>query len=240
MAAANQPLPVGNVPDLNEFESLTLFGIGTKLYRKVDAAVVWCRQHGLLAVNFRCIACNAPCEEGVYARSLEGRVWRCPRQACRRTYSIRKGSFFEKSHLALWQIVAMTYCWSIECGKSRRLSQDQLKLELEINSSHTIADWKQYCRDICVEYFTNHPQQIGGPGHIVEIDESLFAKRKYNRGHRVPEQWIFGGYDPETKLGFLVSLLSTFFVHTLTMFNYSTFSVGLIVTVGAKHETCNQ
>ena len=39
---------------------------------------------------------------------------------------------------------------------------------------------------------------------IVEIDESLFARRKYNRGHVVAEQWILGGYDIQTKHGFLV------------------------------------
>ena len=40
---------------------------------------------------------------------------------------------------------------------------------------------------------------------MVEIDESLglVARRKYNRGHRVPERWVFGGVDPETNIGFL-------------------------------------
>ena len=41
-------------------------------------------------------------------------------------------------------------------------------------------------------------------GHIVEIDESLFSRRKYNQGRIVPEQNIFGGYDPATKEGFLL------------------------------------
>ena len=81
---------------------------------------------------------------------------------------------------------------------------EQLMRELEIGSSHTIVDWKQFCRDVCVAYFLNHPQQIGGPGRVVEIDESLFSKRKYNRGRVLPEQWIFGGYDPVDKKDFLV------------------------------------
>ena len=38
-----------------------------------------------------------------------------------------------------------------------------------------------------------HPVLIGGPGHTVEIDESLLVRRKYNVGHQVGEQWVFGG-----------------------------------------------
>jgi hypothetical protein len=33
-------------------------------------------------------------------------------------------------------------------------------------------------------------EKIGGNGMIVEIDESKFGKRKYNRNHRVEGVWI--------------------------------------------------
>ena len=47
---------------------------------------------------------------------------------------------------------------------------------------------------------------MGGSGHVVQIDESLFPRKKYNRGRIVPEQWIFGGYDPAIKEGFLLPI----------------------------------
>ena len=36
---------------------------------------------------------------------------------------------------------------------------------------------------------------IGGEGIIVEIDESKFEKRKFNRGHRVEGVWVVGGVE---------------------------------------------
>ena len=72
--------------------------------------------------------------------------------------------------------------------------------ELEIESPNTIVDWRHFCRDICAEYFINHPQVIRGPGHVVEIDESCFEKRKFNRGRILrQQQWVLGGVDIQTR-----------------------------------------
>jgi transposase-like protein len=40
---------------------------------------------------------------------------------------------------------------------------------------------------------------IGGPGIVVEIDESKFGKRKHNRGHRVEGVWVVGGVERTDK-----------------------------------------
>jgi hypothetical protein len=37
--------------------------------------------------------------------------------------------------------------------------------------------------------------KIGGPGIIIEVDESKFGRRKYNRGHRVEGVWVMGGVE---------------------------------------------
>ena len=37
-------------------------------------------------------------------------------------------------------------------------------------------------------------RNIGGVGCIVEIDESKFGKRKYNRSRRVVGKWVLGGF----------------------------------------------
>ena len=65
-------------------------------------------------------------------------------------------------------------------------------------SSHTATDWKHLCRDVCTMHFVANPVAIGGPGVTVEIDESLFCRRKHNVGRQVTEQWVFGGVEVGT------------------------------------------
>ena len=47
---------------------------------------------------------------------------------------------------------------------------------------------------------------IGGPGVEVEIDESKFGKRKYNRGRQVEGHWVFGGVERVTGECFMVEV----------------------------------
>ena len=62
----------------------------------------------------------------------------------------------------------------------------------------------QFYLDICVEFLLLNPRVLGGEGLIVEIDEALFARRKYNRGRLIEPQWIFRGYCRTTGLGILI------------------------------------
>ncbi|PIK37754.1 hypothetical protein BSL78_25416 [Apostichopus japonicus] len=48
--------------------------------------------------------------------------------------------------------------------------------------------------------------KIGGPGKIVEIDESKIGKRKYYKGHRVEGQWVFGGIERDSRKCFIVTV----------------------------------
>ena len=49
--------------------------------------------------------------------------------------------------------------------------------------------------------------QIGGAGKIVEIDESKFGRRNYNRGRYQEGHWVFGGVERGTSKAFMVEVL---------------------------------
>ena len=84
------------------------------------------------------------------------------------------------------------------------LQQKQLK-----TSHETVCDYKRYCRDVCLNIVMDKSDdKIGGPGTHVEIDESKFGKRKYNRGRIIEGQWVLGAICRETKEMFLVTVPS--------------------------------
>jgi transposase-like protein len=60
----------------------------------------------------------------------------------------------------------------------------------------TIIQWYQFYRDVCSNWLLRNHIQIGGEGVTVELDESVVARRKYNRGRLIKEKWVFDGYAP--------------------------------------------
>jgi hypothetical protein len=49
-------------------------------------------------------------------------------------------------------------------------------------------------------------QKIGGSNNMVEIDDSKFVRRNYNRGHKVKEQWVLGDVERESRKTNLVPI----------------------------------
>ena len=67
----------------------------------------------------------------------------------------------------------VTYYWVY---KTR---QDTVRCELKINCKETQVNWYTLCREGCSEAIEKENATVGGPGKIVEIDDSKFGKRKY-------------------------------------------------------------
>ena len=74
-------------------------------------------------------------------------------------------------------------------------------------SKKTVIDMFSFFREVCEKHFGKNPIRLGGPGIMVQIDESCFShKPKHHRG-RAPQNplWVFGIVDPSSSpaLGYM-------------------------------------
>ena len=64
-------------------------------------------------------------------------------------------------------------------------------------SENVLVDYFHFCREVCcLSLSSDNKRLIGGTNCTVEIDESKFFKRKYNKGRVTVDQkngWVFGG-----------------------------------------------
>jgi hypothetical protein len=99
--------------------------------------------------NYNCPNCSGVIL--LYPDSEDGWRWHCknkisePKQrpvSCGTRVRLRKGTFFEKSHLSYFQLLSFAHLWAE--GVPLRV----IKLELSIGSDHTLVDWASYCREV--------------------------------------------------------------------------------------------
>ena len=92
-----------------------------------------------------------------------------------------QGIWFEKANLTIEEVLKFTYWWCQD------LRQWQIKQQLGLGP-HTAFDWDMFCREVCEIALFEGREKIGGPGKLVQIDESKIGKRKYHRVHVVEGQ----------------------------------------------------
>lgn len=117
---------------------------------------------------------------------------------CRWLQSVFKNTFFSCVHLDLETLLIFVNVYLREC-----FTYAFVKHELGL-SDYSICDWASFCREVLIEWSVEREGKIGGPGMIVEIDESKFGKRKYNVGRIVDGQWVFGGICRDSRSSFMV------------------------------------
>ena len=94
--------------------------------------------------------------------------YRCAR--CKTTASIRKGSFFSKSNLPLRKWLILLYWWV------RQYPVTDAAQEAEVGRNTAINVY-QWLREVCSTRLIGTTITLGGPGKIVQIDESLFKHK---------------------------------------------------------------
>lgn len=144
---------------------------------------------GLLKSEQLCRFCDIEMELQVYTQNIDGYMWKC--LFCTKRASLREGTCFKNSKYTLNEILCLIY----EFSKEKLIKDVSSELEFDRNA---IIRWYSIFRSAMELYLESSYQKLGGEGVIVQIDETVIAKRKYNRGRNVPQQWLYGAIDTIT------------------------------------------
>ena len=98
----------------------------------------------------------------------DGVRWRCRR--CKTSKSIRDGSFFSKSKLSLQKWLILIFWWS----QDYPVTDAKTTAEVDIGTAVDVYRW---LREVCSTKLLGMTIQLGGPGVVVQIDESLFRHK---------------------------------------------------------------
>lgn len=122
-------------------------------------------------------------------RNEQKGVFRCSSKKCgNRELSIRKGTFFFGGCLSCRDILRLGHLWLAGVAHTSAVV-------LTGHSSTTVTAYFKHFRQLVEQSLVPEDQVIGGPGIIVEVDETKLGKRKYNRGHRVNGVWVVVGVE---------------------------------------------
>ena len=95
---------------------------------------------------------------------------------------------FLGSKLKTRQILELARAWLK--GETHGMAQISTSL-----NKRTVCTWYAVFRELVSCDKANWSEAIGGPGVIVEVDETLLGRRKNNKGHFVEGVWIMVGIE---------------------------------------------
>ena len=124
------------------------------------------------------IRCTTPMRERKRSQAgSDGVCWYCG--TCKTTKSIRSGSFFSKSKLTFQKWMIAILWWS------RQYPVTHMAVEAEITEV-AACDIYLWLREVCSTKLLSSPIVLGGPGIIVQADESQFKhKPKVNAKYQL-------------------------------------------------------
>jgi len=160
----------------NHKETAELF---KKLYDE-DKAIEFCQSNNLIPKEKVCCKkCNMSIrKEGNYY------YWKCQHQKI----SIRIKTMFQNIKMKIGTYLQVLLLFWL------KVSQINISFITGI-SEHSISVLLENIRKVFKKIYYKKDNVIGGFRRVIEVDETLLRKRKYNKGRVKPQQWIVGGIE---------------------------------------------
>ncbi|KAG0438580.1 hypothetical protein DMUE_3004 [Dictyocoela muelleri] len=116
-------------------------------------------------------------------KSTDFYEFRCSK--CGKKSSIRNDSFMMDSKLSIFEVLTIIMCFCI--NKDNKEFHELTGICLPV-----ICKWYRRLRIAGKRFLRESMIRLGGEKKIVEIDETVISKRKYNRGRIRDNKWVFG------------------------------------------------
>lgn len=139
---------------------------------------------GLINQNQNCPGCHFSMRLHIDRSKANGLRFYCT--TCQKNCDIRRFTPFTGFRLVLVDILRVVALFAEEKGLTVIIDETGL-------ASATVSKIIYFCRSV-IKMFIDDTQPQLGEDSIVEIDETVIARRKYNRGRLVQQQWLFRGY----------------------------------------------
>lgn len=140
---------------------------------------------------------------------LDRHCFRCPAKGCQKEKSHRVHTFFFGSKLECRAIMRLGYLWLAKTPISTACT-------LTGHSDKTVGIFYRHYRQLVASTLAEERALVGGPGVVVEIDETKMGKRKFHRGHHVEGVWILGGVERTTERQVFLRVVDNRNAETLT------------------------
>lgn len=110
---------------------------------------------------------------------------RCCSKKCQKRKCFFKSDIFKGSRIDLEKIIKIIESLTTGCNNK------SIRTLLDVSNA-TINNYKRKLKKLMKNYFKKFNSKIGGLNVIVEVDESKFGSRKYNRGRIIEGCWVLG------------------------------------------------
>lgn len=119
-------------------------------------------------------------------------TYKCQNKLCKNKYNIYKDTIFYHKKIEKEKILKILELFMIKASN---------KIIEYITGISKKTIWKifNHLAKCLVQLYYAQAEPIGGDGSIVQIDESKFGKRKYERGHKVEGVWVLGAVEKTDK-----------------------------------------